>query len=128
MLESHITEQILAAFFVLYRDLGYGFLETVYVNALLVELQRRGLRVERERSIEVMYQGVAVGAYRCDLIVEGRVMVEIKSTPTLADIHERQLLNYLKASSVEVGMLLHFGPTPHFRRKVYSNERKHHNS
>ena len=124
MLEATLSAQVLAAFFRVYRELGYGFLEAVYVNALFVELTKRGLAVKREVLVEVMYQGVSVGTYRIDLLVNNRIMLEVKSTKTIIDGDERQLLNYLKATTIEVGFLLHFGPEPSFRRRILTNDRK----
>jgi len=124
MLEATLSAQVLAAFFKVYRELGYGFLEAVYVNALFVGLTKRGMDVKREVLIEVMYQGVSVGTYRIDLLVSNRIMLEVKSTKTIIDADERQLLNYLKATTIEVGFLLHFGPEPHFRRRILTNDRK----
>ena len=123
LLEDRITEAVLGAFFVVYRELGFGFLEGIYISALAVELGRRGLDVKRETPVEVFYSGVPVGRYRLDLTVEDCVLVEAKATKTTSLADERQLLNYLKATSYEVGLLLHFGPTPNFRRLVYANQR-----
>ena len=105
-------------------ELGFGFLEGIYTSALAVELGHRGLAVVREAPIEVFYRGVLVGRYRLDMTVEDRVLVEAKATKTVSQADERQLLNYLKATNYEVGLLLHFGPTPGFRRLVYANQRK----
>jgi GxxExxY protein len=124
MLEAALSEQVLSAFFLVYRELGYGFLEAVYVNALFVELTKRGVGVKREVLTEVLYAGVSVGTYRIDLLVGGRIMIEVKSSKTLANADERQLLNYLKATNIEVGFLLHFGPEPRFRRRILTNDRK----
>lgn len=124
MLESKLTEQLIGAFFVVYRNLGFGFLESNYCAALGIELQRRGIDYEREVTVEVQYEGVPIGRYRVDMVVEGRVLVEIKSTKNLTEADTRQLLNYLKATNLEVGLLLHFGPTPKFHRFLYTNDRK----
>jgi GxxExxY protein len=99
-------------------------LEGSYANALAVELRSKGLSVRREVPIEVVYRGVPVGMYRVDLIVEESVLVEVKSTKTVSDADFRQVLNYLKATDLEVGFLLHFGPKPRFRRLIYTNDRK----
>jgi GxxExxY protein len=126
MLEANLSEQVLAAFFEVYRELGYGFLEAVYINALFIELTKRGIDVRREVLVEVLYEGVSVGTYRIDLLVGNRIMIEVKSTKAIVDADERQLLNYLKATTIEVGFLLHFGPEPHFRRRILTNDRKWH--
>ena len=127
-----ITELIIQAFYTVYNTLGYGFLEKVYQNALVIELQKLGLEVIPEACIKVYYNGQIVGEYFADLLVAGVVLVEIKALRTLAPEHEAQLLNYLKATSYEVGLLLNpstgsgrrFGPKPQIKRKVYDNELK----
>ena len=124
MLHSDITERIIGAFFLVYRDLGFGFLEKNYCKALVVEFRRLGLAYEREVVVEVQYSGVSIGNYRLDLVVDKRVLVEVKSTKGLTDADTRQVLNYLKATKLEVGLLLHFGPSPRFFRFAHSNDRK----
>ena len=119
-----ITELIIRAFYTVYNTLGYGFLEKVYQNALIIELRKLGLEVIPEACIKVYYNGQVVGEYFADLLVAGAVIVEIKAVRTLAPEHEAQLLNYLKATPYEVGLLLNFGPKPQIKRKVYDNERK----
>ncbi len=125
MLYQHLTEQILAAFYEVYNTLGMGFLEKVYENALLQELRTRGLRVEPQVPIPVHYKNVIVGMYYADLVVEDKIIIEIKAVETLHPSHEAQLLNYLRATDKEVGLLLNFGPRPKFIRRVWSNRRKH---
>lgn len=124
MLEAELTGAIIAAFFVVYRGLGYGFLESVYANALCVELRRRGFKVQREVRVEVVYEGVVVGAFRADIVVNDRVLVEVKAAKALSSAEERQVLNYLKSTRLEVALLLHFGPQPRFRRWIFTNDRK----
>jgi len=119
-----ITELIIRAFYTVYNTLGYGFLEKVYQNALVIEMRKLGLEVIPEALIKVYYNGQVVGEYFADLLVAGVVLVEIKAVRTLAPEHEAQLLNYLKATPYEVGLLLNFGPKPQIKRKVYDNERK----
>ena len=119
-----ITELIIQAFYTVYNTLGYGFLEKVYQNALVIEMRKLGLEVIPEACIKVYYNGQVVGEYFADLLVAGVVLVEIKAVRTLAPEHEAQLLNYLKATPYEVGLLLNFGPKPQIKRKVYDNERK----
>ena len=121
---SDLTEEILAAFFKVHRTLGYGFSEKVYENALAIELRKAGLQVAQQAEIEVFYDGQSVGTYFADLIVNGVVMLELKAVRQLAEEHEAQLLNYLKATRIEVGLLLNFGPTTEVKRRVYDNERK----
>jgi GxxExxY protein len=119
-----ITEQIIKAFYTVYNTLGYGFLEKVYVNAMVIELRKLGLKVVPQAQIVVYYDGQKVGEYKADLLVEGAVIVELKAIRTLVPANEAQLLNYLKATLYEVGLLLNFGPKPEIKRKVYDNERK----
>jgi len=120
-----ITDKILYAFFKkVYHKLGYGFLEKVYENALASELRRMGLKVIQQAPIRVYYEGEVVGEYYADLVVEGVVIVEIKAARWILPEHEAQLLNYLRATTYEVGLLLNFGPKPEFRRKVMDNSRK----
>jgi GxxExxY protein len=124
LLHAEITEQVIGAFHTVYRTFGFGFLEPVYANALWVELGRRGVIAKREVPVEILYAGVPVGTYRVDLLVSDRVVVEVKTQNVLSKGDERQLMNYLKATNLEVGLLFNFGPDPTFQRIVYSNERK----
>ena len=119
-----ITDLILKAFYKVYNTLGYGFLEKVYENAMVLELRKMGLKVVSQAPIQVFYEGEVVGEYSADLLVEDAVIVELKAVRALAAEHEAQLLNYLKATRYEVGLLLNFGPKPQVKRKVYDNERK----
>ncbi|WP_084058642.1 GxxExxY protein [Desulfacinum hydrothermale] len=119
-----ITDQILKAFYTVYNILGYGFLEKVYQNAMALELRKIGLDVVPQAPIQVFYGGHVVGEYFADLLVDNAVIVELKSVRTLSAEHEAQLLNYLKATRYEVGLLLNFGPKPQVKRKAYDNERK----
>lgn len=122
---EEITGQLLEAFFKrVYRRLGYGFLEKVYENAMVLELRQMGLVVEVQKRIEVFYNGEIIGEYFADLVVENKVIVELKAARLLADEHEAQLLNYLRATPYEVGLLLNFGPKPEFCRKAFDNIRK----
>jgi GxxExxY protein len=120
-----ITDKILYAFFkVVYPKLGYGFLEKVYENAMVIALNDLGLEVRPQSKIDVYFQGQVVGEYYADLLVEEAVIVELKAATHLMNEHEAQLLNYLRATPYEVGLLLNFGPKPDFRRKVFENHRK----
>jgi GxxExxY protein len=121
---SDITGLIIKAFFKVYNVLGYGFLEKVYENAMIIELRSMGLECTAQGTIRVYYSSEVVGLYNSDLFVEESVIVELKAARCLAPEHEAQLINYLKATDIEVGMLLNFGPKPEFRRKVFSNARK----
>lgn len=116
--EAGLTSVVIGAFFDVYNELGYGFLESVYRSALAMELVSRGLQVRRECPVVVEYKGAEVGHFRLDLLVENRLAVELKATELLHPTGKRQLRNYLRASTIEVGLLLHFGPEPRFHRIV----------
>jgi len=118
---SDITDKIIKAYYNVYNTLGYGFLEKVYENALFIELLAMKLFVEKQKQIKVYYQEKEVGEYFADLFVENIVIVELKAAETLCEEHELQLINYLKATEIEVGLLLNFGKKPQFKRKVFSN-------
>jgi len=118
---TEITEKIIAAFYKVYNTLGYGFLEKVYENALFIELVSMGLFVEKQKQIIVYYEGEEVGQYFADLSVDNCVILELKAAEFLCKEHEYQLINYLRATEIEVGLLLNFGKKPEFKRKVFSN-------
>jgi GxxExxY protein len=120
---SEITQMIIGAFYKVYNTLGYGFLEKVYVNSLLIELRKLGLISEPQYQIIVFYDNQEVGFYIADIIVNGCVIIEVKATETLCEAHEFQLINYLKATEIEVGLLLNFGKNPECKRKVFSNKK-----
>ena len=119
-----ITEKIINSFYTVYNILGYGFLEKVYENAMLIELRKAGLDVVPQAPIKVFYNDQIVGEYFADLIVGNSVIVELKTTAKLSVEHEAQLLNYLKATKHEVELLLNYGPKPELKRKVYDNTMK----
>lgn len=121
---SELTDSILCCFYNVYNTLGYGFLEKVYQRALCHELKNRGIAAVAEAPITVSYRDHIVGEYFCDVLVENSVILEIKATNRLIAKHEAQLLNYLKATPIEVGLLLNFGPDPQVKRKIYSNGEK----
>ncbi len=121
---TKITEQIIKAYYTVYNTLGYGFLEKVYENAMVIELNKIGLEVKKQQNIKVFYDNQEVGDYYSDLMVEGKVIVELKAAKNLCEEHEAQLLNYLKATDIEVGLLLNFGKEAQLKRKVFSKEYK----
>lgn len=121
---SELTSKIIAGFYRVYNRLGYGFLEKVYENAMMIELQNSGLTVLKQAAIEVFYDGQLVGNYLADLLVNDSVIVELKAAEVLAPEHEAQLLNYLKATPFEIGLLFNFGPKPRVVRKILDNDRK----
>jgi GxxExxY protein len=118
------TDLTLKAFYKVYNALGYGFLEKVYLNALLIELEKLGLVAKPQYSISVYYDEKNVGEYFADILVQNSIIFEIRATKTLTLEHEAQLLNYLKATNIEVGLLLNFGPKAEFKRKAFDNSRK----
>jgi GxxExxY protein len=124
LLHADVTDRILRAFYHVYNTLGYGFLEKVYENALRKTLDKWGIEVAQQVPIKVYFEGEEVGEYFADLVVADCVIIELKAAEGLASAHEAQLLNYLKATNIEVGLLLNFGEKPQFRRKVFANERK----
>jgi GxxExxY protein len=116
--EQELTGTIIDCFYQVYDGLGFAYFEAVYRNALAFELRQQGLGVLVETPIEVFYKGIQVGFYRMDLLVGHRVAVEVKATEMLPPTAKRQLLNYLRAATLDVGLLLHFGPEPRFHRLV----------
>jgi GxxExxY protein len=124
MLHEDITSEIINAFYKVYNVLGYGFLEKVYENALVMELRKRGMKVLQQVSISVYYEGQNVGEYFTDLLVSDKVVIELKAVEGIIKAHENQIVNYLKATDIEVGLILIFGPDPKFKRKIFTNSRK----
>ncbi|MDB5283584.1 MAG: 3 family protein [Bacteroidota bacterium] len=121
---SEITEKVIEAFYKVYNTLGYGFLEKVYENAMVIELKKMGLDAVAQHPISVFYSEKEVGVYFADLLVEDCVLVELKTAKDIATENEAQLINYLKATKIEIGLLMNFGKTPHFKKRAYSNEFK----
>jgi GxxExxY protein len=120
---SELTDKILKAYFKVYNTLGFGFLEKVYENALAIELRKMGLKAVKQVPIKVTYENEEVGDYFADILVEDIVILELKASDSLCEENELQLINYLKASKIEVGLLLNFGKKPQFKRKVFSKHR-----
>jgi len=123
LLHGELTGEIIAAFYAVYNELGYGFLESVYVRAMAIELFARRTPVAREVPVSVFYKGVTVGVYRADLLAADTVVVEVKAGGESLDADRLQLLNYLRCSGKEVGLLLHFGPKALLRRVVCTRRR-----
>jgi GxxExxY protein len=121
---KELTERIIKIFYKVYNTLGYGFLEKVYEHAMMIEFRKANIPVVSQDPIKVRYEDEIIGEYLADIIVDGNVIVEIKATKSLIISHEAQLLNYLKATDIEVGLLLNFGPKPEIKRKVFDNFRK----
>jgi GxxExxY protein len=124
MEHKDITDKIIKTFYKVYNELGFGFLEKVYEKSLFLELTSMGLSCEKQKPITVYYDGQIVGDYFADIIVNNCVIVELKAAETLIGEHELQLINYLKATEMEVGLLLNFGKNPEIKRKFFTNDRK----
>ncbi len=122
LIHSEITSEVIKSFYKVYNALGYGFLEKVYENAMMFELTALGLPVESQKSKNVLYEGNSMGEYFADIIVSNKVILEIKTASSIDKAHEAQLLNYLKASKIEVGLVLNFGQKPEYKRKVFTNQ------
>ncbi len=124
LLQKELTDQIIRAFYAIYNELGYGFLEKVYERALFIELSDMGVSSATQQQIKVFYKARDVGDYFADLMVKNAVIVEIKTVDELNEDHKKQLQNYLKATSIEVGLLLNFGPKPKVVRRIFTNDLK----
>jgi GxxExxY protein len=122
LLHKDITDKIIRTFYKVYNELGYGFLEKVYQNALVIELAELGLFCEKQ--IKVYYKKQLVGEYFADIMVNNSVIIELKAGEGLVEAHEFQLINYLKSTELEVGILLNFGKQPIFKRKIFTNKNK----
>ena len=124
MIRKDLTEKIIRVFYDVYFELGYGFLEKVYHNAMLIELRSRGFACESQKKIQVFYKERDVGEYYADILVNDVIILELKAAEVLAPEHEQQLINYLRATQIEVGLLFNFGKKPEIRRKIFTNDRK----
>ena len=124
LLHKDLTDLILKTYYEVYNELGYGFLEKVYQNALYFELKNKGLDVVAQKKIKVYYKNIEVGDYYADLMINDTIILELKAADYIVEEFENQLLNYLRGTDCEVGLLLNFGKKPEFRRKVFENKRK----
>ena len=124
LLHKEITEQIIKSFYKVYNTLGYGFLEKVYENAMAIELRKMGFEVKCQYPINVFYDSEIVGEYYADIIVNDLIVIELKAANALLKEHENQLINYLKATEIELGLLLNFGKGAEFKRKIFMNKYK----
>lgn len=124
ILYKEISDSILKAYYAVYNQLGYGFLEKVYQNAMYFELKSKGLKVEAQKQIKVYFKNQLVGEYFADLSIEDKVIVELKACELLMNAHVAQTMNYLKATKIEIGLVLNFGEEPEFKRIVYTNDKK----
>ncbi|WP_396177216.1 GxxExxY protein [Flavobacterium sp.] len=121
---QELTKKIIGIYYDVYNELGYGFLERVYQNAMLIELKKRGYQVESNKKLIVYYKKEVVGEYIPDIIVNGLIILELKAVEYLIEVHENQILNYLKATDCEIGLVLNFGKDPQFIRKIFTNDFK----
>ena len=124
LLEQELTEQIIKVYQDVYNELGYGFLEKVYQNAMYIELKQRGFFVEAQKQIKVKYKEFEVGEYYADLVVNEKIIIELKAAEYVVKEFEAQLLNYLRGTEIELGLLFNFGKKPEYIRKIFSNDRK----
>ena len=124
IIEKELTEQIIKVYFDVYNELGYGFLEKVYQNAMYIELKQRGFFVEAQKQIKVKYKEFEVGEYYADLVVNEKIIIELKAAEYIVKEFEAQLLNYLRGTEIELGLLFNFGKKPEYIRKIFSNNRK----
>jgi len=122
---SELTKAIIGVFYDVYNELGYGFLESVYRNSLRLALQENGFSVDQEVSVSVFFRGQNVGDFRADLVINGVVLLELKTADAIVAAHESQVINYLRSTSLELGLILNFGPRPQVRRLLLDNIRKH---
>jgi GxxExxY protein len=125
LLHEEITDKIVKSFFQVYNILGYGFLEKVYENALAIELRKNGLEVKCQHPISVLYENEIVGQYFADLIVNNIVIIELKAAKEITVENECQLMNYLKATNIELGFVMNFGKEAEYKRKIFMNKYKH---
>lgn len=123
-LHKNITDKILKAFYNVYNKMGHGFSEKVYENSLMIELRKLGLKCEKQKGIDVYYDEELVGQYFADIIVEDMIILELKAASSIVSEHEAQLLNYLRATHIELGFLFNFGEKPQFKRLLFTNDRK----
>jgi GxxExxY protein len=123
-LHQDLTERAIKCFYEVYNQLGYGFLEKVYEHSMMIELSREGLHAKSQVPIEVQYKGELVGDYFADIVVDDLVILELKAAEKVVEEHELQLINYLRATEIEIGLLLNFGKKPEVRREIFTNDRK----
>ena len=121
---SALTEQVIAVFYEVYNELGFGFLERIYEEALVIALREHGISCEQQVAIPVWFRDRQIGVYDADVVVSEVVLLELKACKGLEPAHEAQLLHYLRSTNIEVGLLLNFGPRPQVRRLAFDNERK----
>lgn len=119
LIDHALSEKVIGAYYTVYNEFGPGFLESVYENALMIALGEADVQATQQASIQVTFHGHTVGEFRADILVDDRIIVELKTASSLTSVHEAQLINYLKATGIRVGLLFNFGAQPEFRRRVY---------
>jgi len=124
LLHRELTDTIIGVYYDVYNELGFGFLESVYEDAVVIALEDRGLTVEQQVPIPVWFRGRPISTFEADLVVNRSVIIELKAVSQLAEAHVAQLMHYLRATEIEVGLLMNFGPKPEFKRRVFENSRK----
>jgi len=124
LLHRDLTDTIIRVFYDVYNELGFGFLESIYEEAIVVALREAGLRVEQQVPIPVWFRGRSLGTFEADLLVNGFVIIELKAVKQLVEAHTAQLMHYLRATEIEVGLVMNFGHKPEFKRRVFENSRK----
>jgi GxxExxY protein len=124
MILEDTTNKVIQAFYKVYNTLGYGFLEKVYENAFMIELIKMGFICEKQKPITVYYEGQRVGDYYADIVINNSLILELKAAEGIIEEHECQLINYLKATEIEIGLLFNFGKKTEFKRKIFTNDRK----
>ena len=124
LLHKDLTDAIIKTYYDVYNELGFGFLEKVYQNSMYLELKSKGFYVEAQKQIKVFFKGIEVGEYYADLVINEKIILELKAAEGIVEEFEIQLINYLRATDKEVGLLLNFGKKPEFRRKIFENTRK----
>lgn len=123
-LHSDLSDKIISCFYKVYNNLGFGFLEKVYQKSLEIELKKNGLNIEVQHPIKVYYDKTIVGEYFADILVDSKIIIEIKAVDTLVKENEQQLINYLKSTDIELGLLLNFGRNPEMKRRIFTNDKK----
>lgn len=124
LIHKDLTDKIIGTFYEVYNELGFGFLESVYEDAMVIALEEKGIEVGQQISVPVSFRGRSIGTFAADLVVERSVIVELKAVSQLVDAHVAQLMHYLRATDIEVGLVMNFGPCPEFKRRVFENTRK----
>ncbi|HEV2697428.1 MAG TPA: GxxExxY protein [Terriglobales bacterium] len=119
-----LTEKLIGIFFAIYNELGHGFLESVYEQAFAVSLAEEGIFFQRQFAVPVWFRGRNIGEFRADLLVDGKVILELKAGRAIDGTWEKQILNYLRATEIEIGMLFNFGPKAEFKRYIFNNDKK----